>query len=78
MTANIILWTSLVLLGGALWALVCDIRHPEDQRKCFHHAHYRPTHGREAGHESWLRSEMIDLGRHKLFWCTHCQQQWIV
>lgn len=38
------------------------------QRECFHHDHARGI--------SWIRSELIDLGRRKLFWCAVCDRRW--
>lgn len=39
------------------------------QRECFHHD--RRTK------ESWIREQLIDLGRNKMFWCDHCEHVWL-
>lgn len=37
-------------------------------RDCFHHD---PKSG-----QSWIYDRLIDLGRRKMFTCTHCYQRW--
>lgn len=39
------------------------------RRRCFHHDHHTG--------QSWIRSELIDLGRRKLYHCTECGKVWI-
>lgn len=39
-----------------------------DRRECFHH-------DRLTG-ESWIRGQLVDLGRAKHFLCTHCGRYW--
>ena len=43
------------------------------QKKCFHH---EPTIPGEKTY-SYLRAELIDTGRRKMFWCTNCDKIWI-
>lgn len=38
------------------------------QRECFHHD---PRAG-----ESFLRSQLIETGKAKMFWCTVCNRHW--
>ena len=38
------------------------------KRACFHHDEKRL--------ESWIRSELIDFGRTKRYWCSECGQSW--
>lgn len=40
------------------------------QRMCWHHE--------RATGRSWLESELVDLGRRKVFWCTNCERRWVV
>lgn len=40
------------------------------RKGCFHHD---PKTG-----VSWIKSQLIDTGMSKMFWCTHCQQTWFV
>lgn len=48
-----------------------------ERRRCFHH--YIPRVGDEMPRpvESWIRSHLIDLGRRKIWWCSHCEKVWI-
>lgn len=39
------------------------------QRGCLHHT--------VPGGESWIQSQLVDLGRRKMRWCTHCGRTWI-
>lgn len=41
---------------------------------CFHHDHHPP----DTGAVSWIKSQLIDMGSRKMFWCTHCEKMWIV
>lgn len=43
------------------------------RKTCWHHA-FRP----DETAVSFIRSELIDLGRSKRFWCTECRKVWIV
>lgn len=51
------------------------------QRKCFHHdinAKDRVKNGGYYGIEtSYIRSELIDTGKRKRFWCNRCERVWI-
>lgn len=38
------------------------------RRRCFHH-------DQQLG-RSWITSELIDLGRRKIWTCTHCGRMW--
>lgn len=47
----------------------------QDRRKCFHHdIGGNPANTRPA--VSWIDQVLIDMGRRKMFWCTHCQKTW--
>lgn len=61
--------------------------------ECFHHDHKARTvfgidpaaalsggsivTGTVSG-SSWIRSELIDLGRNKMWYCTKCNQKWFL
>lgn len=47
------------------------------QRDCFHHERNISLNG-EVRAESWIKSELLDLGRRKRFWCRVCGKQWFV
>lgn len=38
------------------------------RRECFHH-------DRLTG-QSWIESELIEMGARKMFWCTECGRTW--
>ena len=40
------------------------------RRNCFHHD--------PVAKVSFIRSQLIDSGMRKMFWCTRCQQTWFV
>lgn len=46
------------------------------RRDCFHHERNISLSGEETA-TSWIRSELVDLGRRKIFWCTVCKRKWI-
>ena len=50
-------------------------RQRQSRKYCFHHDTFI-ANGRVA--MSWIKSELVDLGRHKRFWCTQCRKVWIV
>lgn len=39
------------------------------RRQCFHHDHIMGT--------SWVTGHLIDLGRNKLWRCSHCGRIWL-
>lgn len=60
--------------------------------ECFHHDHKarevvaidpaagvlpEVTRATVSG-SSWIRSELIDLGRNKMWYCTKCDQKWFL
>lgn len=51
------------------------LRRWRERRSCFHHdIAGNPANSRPA--ESWIEQRLIDLGRRKMFWCTHCDRTW--
>jgi len=47
------------------------IRRWLNRRRCFHHDNHTG--------ESWIgRGVLIDLGRRKLYRCSHCERTWIL
>jgi hypothetical protein len=47
------------------------------QRQCFHHDHGgNPANTRPA--ISWIKQQIIDMGRRKMFWCDRCGRTWFV
>lgn len=38
------------------------------QRECFHHS--------LLDGESWVRGQLVDIGRRKIYWCTGCDRHW--
>ena len=38
------------------------------RRSCFHHDHITG--------QTWIRSQLVDLGRAKHYWCTRCRRYW--
>ena len=49
--------------------MIAAIKRLLARRRCFHHDHHTGT--------SWIRENLIDLGRRKQFWCDHCDKIWI-
>ena len=47
------------------------------QKRCFHHELGGVLENGARPAESWIRSELIDMGRAKLFECTECGRIWI-
>jgi hypothetical protein len=48
----------------------------KQQRECFHHelpSVYHP----ELPAQSWIKSQLIETGKAKMFWCTGCEKTWI-
>jgi len=41
--------------------------------ECFHHNHKETVRG-----DSWIKSELIDFGRNKMWYCTECHQVWFL
>lgn len=39
------------------------------RRWCFHHDHTTGT--------SWIKSQLLDVGRRKAFWCEDCGKTWV-
>lgn len=54
----------LVHLAPGWW------RTHRERVECFHHDHH-------AG-GSWITAQLVDMGRRKIFTCTHCGKVWIV
>lgn len=48
---------------------VAGWRRRRAQRDCFHH---------EIGGSSWIRAQLIEMGKSKMFWCTVCRKHWFV
>jgi hypothetical protein len=45
------------------------------RRDCFHHdIGGNPANTRPA--VSWIKQQLIDMGKRKMFWCTQCGQSW--
>ena len=44
------------------------------RRQCFHHDRGSPANNKPA--TSWLRSQLVDTGMRKMFWCTRCGRTW--
>jgi hypothetical protein len=40
------------------------------RRNCFHHSFASGT--------SYIKSQLIDTGMRKMFWCTKCQKTWFI
>lgn len=38
------------------------------RKNCFHHDHSTGV--------SWIKSQLIETGMGKMFWCARCQQTW--
>jgi len=50
-------------------------RYPVRQRDCMHHdIGGNPANTRTP--VSWIKQELIDMGKRKRFWCTNCGRQW--
>jgi hypothetical protein len=46
------------------------------RRNCLHHEPGgNPANTRRAW--SWIEQQLIDTGRRKMLWCTHCEKTWI-
>jgi hypothetical protein len=69
---------------GAAWVLLLawlNRRRPavHRRRECFHHEHGGNPANTEPAH-SWIKQELIDMGRNKMFWCDReqggCGQTW--
>jgi hypothetical protein len=41
------------------------------QRDCWHHASYL-----DGDVHSFMRSQIIESGKAKMFWCTKCERTW--
>jgi hypothetical protein len=39
------------------------------RRRCFHHDH-------RSG-ESWIKEQLVDVGRRKMWWCDRCGKTWL-
>lgn len=39
---------------------------------CFHHDRTDPDIS-----STWIKSQLIDMGSRKMYWCTHCEKTWI-
>jgi hypothetical protein len=48
------------------------------QRNCFHHEQrtYDPINLQWLPAESWIKSQLIETGKSKMFWCTNCDRTW--
>lgn len=71
-------WLQVAIWVGAVNLLAAWQRWVErrqDRKYCFHHDTY-VLHNQLA--QSWIKSELIDLGRRKRFWCEQCGKVWIV
>jgi hypothetical protein len=55
-------------------------QHWTKRRTCFHHQ--LPTYDRNSQQwlpgESWIKSQLIETGKAKMFWCTECEKTWLV
>lgn len=56
------------------------LRKWKKQRQCFHHRQrtYNSLNLQWLSAESWIRSQLIETGKAKMFWCTECEKTWIV
>ncbi len=52
------------------------VRRKREQQQCFHHdLGGNPANSQSA--TSWIKQELIDLGRRKRYWCTYCEKMWL-
>lgn len=46
------------------------------KNNCFHHdIGGNPANTNKA--VSWIKQELRDMGRHKIFWCVKCGKTWL-
>lgn len=52
-------------------------RKRKQQRDCFHHRLPSITGLSDFPAESWIKSQLIETGKAKMFWCVECDKTWI-
>lgn len=65
--AALLFLTIGLLITNAGWILWWHYVRPH--RECWHHEHYT--------NESWIESQLIDVGMRKRFECRKCHKVWI-
>lgn len=46
------------------------------RRNCFHHELPSVTNPELLPAQSWIKSQLIETGKAKMFWCTGCGRTW--